>query len=125
MGDRTPSFSTVRLDIPRVSYVGQRHSAHSGQRKQQNDQAFPSRDRSMRAICAQRSTHDRRRADVADAAMAKDVIAIPKPMEGDAIVSEVVQSLVLQETFFTTYEEDPVVLSQILREERVALSTGA
>jgi hypothetical protein len=57
--------------------------------------------------------------------MAKDVIAIPKPMEGDAIVSEVVQSLVLQETFFTTYEEDPVVLSQILREERVALSTGA
>jgi len=55
----------------------------------------------------------------------KDVIAVPKQTESEAIVSESAQSLVLQETFFTTYEEDPVVLSQILREERVALSTGA
>jgi len=34
----------------------------------------------------------------------KDVIAVPKQTESDAIVSEIAQSPVLQETFFTTYK---------------------
>jgi len=54
----------------------------------------------------------------------KNIVMAPNLKGDNACVPEATRLPVIQETFFSTYEEDPVVLSRLLREEQVTLAAS-